>query len=960
MTKEQILQVTGLSEDEFYQQYPDQETFCNDYPEVCSQIEQNNYFDSVDYKAQNGIETSKPYTNFDDYKKAMQIHDVESAKARTYNNFQNDLYSYANQNPSLFETTTSLGNLFNTLSPQQQDALAQKYNAEFITDALSVNRKKYINSMEMNIPGKGMGYYSFPTNDVVYGTQELKRPNYEFPRLTVNTPDINRNKTFQPFKVLAPIVNNYNLPKELIKNNLQTVPLKDYKELQVLQHKMTPVQTMRKVGSIGTSYTTPLNKYYSIVDLLKSQGKDSSFGERKKLAQMAGINNYTGSAAQNMQLIDYASKMKQGGQPCYKCGGMYEKGGTAIFPAMRTMFKKGGYYGMDGKFHRNTDSGTYVPGGGYYFQDGSTVTSSTPPTSGSPVNISQTDSSYYGLNPDNSFRINTEEKYTFDKDPKEYKNFGSDGIDDEYDLYETPNLGGLNIAENQEQQNFEPFDASQYSSVIDPNTGFTTYSKNNKVLTNIKKQDPQLWEQLKEEGKGARFRTGQTDIQKFGRTAGKIAGTMQAGIDLAGTVGNVLSERNRRRDMNAAAINMGSTAGTYTNPQGSSKGDYGVTGSTYGAFKPYNVGTFSYKGMYGKYGMEVPSYQVGGGFSNLFASPQLAAPISSPVELMPNIPFTQLAAPIVDNTAVYRTNQKVNNTSYNIPSGTLNVDAALQAVAGVESSSKPGETKVGMGTKLVGEGGKKASASGTYQITTSTLQDIYNNDKSISSKYDTFKQFKSAFDKDAKVEYEAARSLMTRHIQDYGVFALGAWYYPEFARRAAKGDKSVFDIIPRRDFGNSVKWGDDFNKKLNAYNKLAGTNYTPNTTFNIQTSTTPTNANFSLKNLMNFAKTNDWNVTSTTGGDHNVGSKHGKGRAIDVSVKNKTPQQIADFMKLAQSQGYRVLDERVRPKGQKKWYGPHLHLDFKTGGQLGGQVVEMDEDEIKQFLAAGGQLEFID
>ena len=95
--------------------------------------------------------------------------------------------------------------------------------------------------------------------------------------------------------------------------------------------------------------------------------------------------------------------------------------------------------------------------------------------------------------------------------------------------------------------------------------------------------------------------------------------------------------------------------------------------------------------------------------------------------------------------------------------------------------------------------------------------------------------------------------------------------------------------------------------------------------------------------------------------DPNIKSvAYDKKRAIDVSVKNKTPQQILDFMKLARSQGYRVLDERVRPKGQKKWDGAHLHLDFKKGGQFGGQVMEMDEDEITQFLKAGGQLEFLD
>ena len=83
-------------------------------------------------------------------------------------------------------------------------------------------------------------------------------------------------------------------------------------------------------------------------------------------------------------------ELRQGGQPCYECGGIYERGGTAIFPAMRTMFKHGGYYGMDGRFHRNTDSGTYVTDGGYYFEVGGgapVASPSTPPTTGASVDI---------------------------------------------------------------------------------------------------------------------------------------------------------------------------------------------------------------------------------------------------------------------------------------------------------------------------------------------------------------------------------------------------------------------------------------------------------------------------------------------------------------------------------------------------------------------------------------------
>lgn len=42
----------------------------------------------------------------------------------------------------------------------------------------------------------------------------------------------------------------------------------------------------------------------SIVDYLKSTGKDSSFSARKKLAEQNGINNYTGTASQNTKLLN--------------------------------------------------------------------------------------------------------------------------------------------------------------------------------------------------------------------------------------------------------------------------------------------------------------------------------------------------------------------------------------------------------------------------------------------------------------------------------------------------------------------------------------------------------------------------------------------------------------------------------------------------------------------------------
>lgn len=69
-----------------------------------------------------------------------------------------------------------------------------------------------------------------------------------------------------------------------------------------------------------------------------------------------------------------------------------------------------------------------------------------------------------------------------------------------------------------------------------------------------------------------------------------------------------------------------------------------------------------------------------------------------------------------------------------------------------------------------------------------------------------------------------------------------------------------------------------------------------------------------------------FHVTSTTGGKHNKGSLHAKGRAVDFSVRGKTKKQVEAFMKTMRSRGFKVRDERTRPKGQKVWNGAHIHV----------------------------------
>lgn len=83
-----------------------------------------------------------------------------------------------------------------------------------------------------------------------------------------------------------------------------------------------------------------------------------------------------------------------------------------------------------------------------------------------------------------------------------------------------------------------------------------------------------------------------------------------------------------------------------------------------------------------------------------------------------------------------------------------------------------------------------------------------------------------------------------------------------------------------------------------------------------------------FNDLVKLAKAKGFTVTSTTGGKHNSGSKHAKGLAIDVRTKDKKNAQIVEFMAFARSFGVRVLDERVRPAGQKVWGGAHLHLEL--------------------------------
>jgi len=106
-----------------------------------------------------------------------------------------------------------------------------------------------------------------------------------------------------------------------------------------------------------------------------------------------------------------------------------------------------------------------------------------------------------------------------------------------------------------------------------------------------------------------------------------------------------------------------------------------------------------------------------------------------------------------------------------------------------------------------------------------------------------------------------------------------------------------------------------------------------------------------LDKLKAFAKEWDFTVTALLGGKHNKGSAHYDGRAMDVSVRGKSVEEIERFMAAARQAGYGVRDERTRPEGQKVWSGPHLHLQLQNKAtQAAVEATNKAFDEQQQIL----------
>jgi hypothetical protein len=80
-----------------------------------------------------------------------------------------------------------------------------------------------------------------------------------------------------------------------------------------------------------------LNTRTSIVDYLKSQNQDSSFSNRAVLAKQHGINNYTGTAQQNIKLLN---SLRNGGSGTVKEVSSAKKATASTVPKVNTVAKK--------------------------------------------------------------------------------------------------------------------------------------------------------------------------------------------------------------------------------------------------------------------------------------------------------------------------------------------------------------------------------------------------------------------------------------------------------------------------------------------------------------------------------------------------------------------------------------------------------------------------------------------
>jgi hypothetical protein len=461
------------------------------------------------------------------------------------------------------------------------------------------------------------------------------------------------------------------------------------------------------------------------------------------------------------------------------------------------VYQNGGYYGYDGKYHKSKGSGTYNAG--------------------------------------TYFAVGGEEQLASNIIAPAFNPFGF------YD----PNT---NVDANPE---VSPFTASPPSNLTAPQNNAIMINKN---FTANDKVDSPIAPQVA---------STKPKKNKFGKTMGNIATGLDLGINLAGIASNIYDQTKQKKDFDKYMQSKMSTMGQYgalANTVNSSKGDYSVTGSTYGQFRPDQMGQFSNAGMYNgvyypgmaMYGAEM--MQVGGlaGASSEKYINRGTIPTPSQMMDMP------IMAP-VDNVgrAPYQTFNQESKPNFNSNNYVAN--------------PLPNPKGKDVATKLNNPGNM-----------------IY---------IPLFKKLFGASDSGIK--------------QTDG--------------------KGTFAAFPTIEAGLKAREIQLFGESDGVFQSRY---YNPDTDI-------------------------DYALRRWSGGVNNDGTINNKGYGVNIypELKGKTLSQIT-FEERRELTKRQIKNESGAMYKKLKEQGV-----FQYGGsmnQYGGQVLEMDENEIKQFLAAGGQLEFLD
>ena len=95
--------------------------------------------------------------------------------------------------------------------------------------------------------------------------------------------------------------------------------------------------------------------------------------------------------------------------------------------------------------------------------------------------------------------------------------------------------------------------------------------------------------------------------------------------------------------------------------------------------------------------------------------------------------------------------------------------------------------------------------------------------------------------------------------------------------------------------------------------------------------------------------------SSVESGKHNVGSKHGSGNAADFGLNSSFGGDINKLKQFKQwfetsgkfnYPGLKLIDETVRPNGQKVWNGSHLHFEYGNGGLVNNSFNRNENDKL--------------